>query len=135
MTPMNQPYPTPAGRARAEIARRRTLAEAATEGPWKGGRVGLMGGRIGVVVSQADSGLFIVADRDQAARAEDARHIAANDPTHVLAVLAAADAVLSRHQPNPVGSWASACTVCEDHLWPCPDAAAVLALYAPEPTP
>lgn len=118
--------------ARAEIARRRALAAAATPGPWKGGRVGLMGGRVGVVVSSADTGLFVIADRDQAARAEDGAFIAANDPAHVLAVLAAADAALGRHAAcdHQQCTHEPACAVCWTS-WPCPDSAAVLDLYAP----
>lgn len=125
--------------ARAEIARRRTLAAKATPGPWRGGRVGLMGGRIGVVVSSADTGAFVLGDRDREARGEDAEHIAANDPAHVFAVLAAADATLDLHEGMRLHDGTTACDWCSCHCperpsetpWPCPDAAAVLDLYAP----
>jgi hypothetical protein len=119
--------------ARADIARRRALAEAATAGPWRGGRVGLMGGRIGVVVSSADTGTFVLGDRDREARAEDAAFIAANDPAHVLRVLDAADAVLDRHTSD--GHIDSHDCNGYSHGFDgslCPDAAAVLDLYAPQ---
>lgn len=120
--------------ALTEIARRRTLAEAATPGPWAATRMGLRGGTIGVVVSSAVTRWFVLADRDHEARLEDGRHIAANDPVHVLAVLDAAEATLDRHVHDGDGEclW---CTVGGGYpqrgLWPCPDAAAVLDLYAP----
>jgi hypothetical protein len=129
--------------ARAEIARRRALAEAATAGPWRGGRVGLMGGRIGVVVSSAETGTFVLGDRDREARVEDAVFIAANDPTHVLQTLAAADAVLDRHARTHVcqGRWLNdteaAAGSAGRYVWPhlvCAEVQAVLDLYAPQET-
>jgi hypothetical protein len=130
--------------ARAELARRRALAEAATAGPWRGGRVGLMGGRIGVVVSSAETGTFVLGDRDREARVEDAVFIAANDPAHVLAVLAAADTVLDRHARTHVcqGRWlddpeAAVGDTVGRYVWPhlvCAEAQAVLDLYAPQET-
>jgi hypothetical protein len=126
--------------ARAEIARRRALAEAATAGPWRGGRVGLMGGRIGVVVSSAETGTFVLGDRDREARVEDAVFIAANDPAHVLRVLDAADATLDRHAPvqwkdyDGEGFDCAGCPGAAQVPWPCADAALILDLYAPQET-
>jgi hypothetical protein len=128
--------------ARAEIARRRALAEAATAGPWRGGRVGLMGGRIGVVVSSAETGTFVLGDRDREARVEDAVFIAVNDPAHVLRVLAAADAALDRHARTHTcqARWlddpaAAGGDGAGRYIWPhlpCAEVQAVLDLYAPQ---
>lgn len=64
----------------------------------------------------------------------NAAHIAANDPAHVLAVLDAAEATLRRHRREDASPYCC-CGWCStsQHTapWPCPDAAAVLAIYAP----
>lgn len=67
---------------------------------------------------------------------DECAHIAVNDPAHVLRVLAAAADVLRRHVPVP-DRWPGAksgdldCSAGEG-WWPCPEALAVLAVYAPE---
>ncbi|MCU1592432.1 MAG: hypothetical protein JWP11_3688 [Frankiales bacterium] len=121
--------------ARVEIAQRRSHAEAATAGPWSADDR--------EVWQSADQETVVVrswVDEND----PDIAHIAANDPAHVLAVLAAADATLDRHavaawwdpefmddgDPAPCGT----CTYdARRVVWPCPDAAAVLDVYAPEP--
>lgn len=76
---------TPAVILRRASERMRELAQAATSGPWVGHRIGLMGGRVGVVVSQPH-GAFVMVDRDNEARTEDAAHLAAWHPAVALAV-------------------------------------------------
>lgn len=115
--------------ALAEIARRREVARAATVGPWSSTRLLLRNGYPGVVVSSESTGRFVIADRDREARLEDGQFIAANDPTHILAVLDAAEATLRRHWSDPESG--DYCYRCEVLAWPCPDAADVLDLYAP----
>jgi hypothetical protein len=116
--------------ARAEIARRRAQAEAATAGPWESffGKV------------QADGDLVAAVALTYA----NATFIATNDPAHVLLVLAAADALLDRHAPRTEAPWPGMCATCLEPgvgdpdpvpmPWPCPDAQAVLDLYAPQET-
>jgi hypothetical protein len=104
--------------ARAEIARRRALAESVLM--WRDGdewkrTVARIGG--GTVSGQ---------------------HAAANDPAHVLRVLAAADAVLDRHWPDPKYRTGGqpACIAGNWHApWPCADAQTALDLYAPQEQP
>jgi hypothetical protein len=120
--------------ARDEIARRRALAEAATPGPWEAGErcvfyggndhPALLNGRTGSLVSDGYDGDGGVDTPESAA------FIAANDPAHVLGVLDAAEKVLERHArtlSRPLCAW-------DGKSWPCPDALAVLDLYAPEAT-
>lgn len=74
--------------SRAELARRRALAQAATPGPWRGGWIIRRGGRPAVLVNSLHTGKFVLADTDPEARLEDVRHIAAAaDPAHALAAL------------------------------------------------
>lgn len=78
---------TPSALLREAARIMRELAEAATPGPWIGHRIGLMGGRIGVVVAQPPPhGAFVMVDRDNEARIEDAKHIASWHPAVALAV-------------------------------------------------
>lgn len=70
-------------REAARIMRER--AKAATPGPWEAGRIGLMGGRVGLVITQPH-GSFVMVDRDNEARIEDAKHIASWHPAVALAV-------------------------------------------------
>ncbi len=120
--------------ASTEITRRRALATAATPGPWRHTANGW------VIYEDGDVARALARDvdgeRDPREAEHDARHIAACDPTHVLAALDAAAAVLDRHAPYRTAvmtrDW---CRVCAGDDWPCPDAAAVLDLYAPQETP
>jgi hypothetical protein len=108
-----EPAPGRLEKARAEIMRRRAYAETARATGW------VYGVRAG----------------DEPTLAAVRAHIeAASLPSHVLQVLAAADATLDRHGPCPECFPHSPDPHCEgDGLaWPCPDAAAVLDLYAPE---
>ena len=78
---------SPAVLLREAASKMRELAGAATPGPWIGHRIGLMGGRIGVVVAQPPPhGAFVMVDRDNETRTEDAAHIAAWHPAVALAV-------------------------------------------------
>jgi hypothetical protein len=65
-------------------------------------------------------------------------HIAENSPAHVLAVLTAAAATLDRHAPleRPwlLPDERRLCTADRHAMWPCPEALAVLDLYAPDGT-
>lgn len=99
--------------ARAEIARRRQLAEVVLpDEAWPEERVrDRLEGRLSSV---------------------DAAFVATSDPVHVLAVLAAADATLDRHAHYEAEGTCDHCAGSRE--WPCPDAAAVLDLYAPEVT-
>ncbi len=75
-------------------------------------------------------------------QAGDSQFIAANDPAHVLAVLDAAEATLRQHgQWGPPGNWRAYYCIGDhprdrdghpDADWPCPDAAGLLDIYAPE---
>lgn len=107
---------------RQELEHRRQLAAAATPGPWVGQRMGLRGGRIGVVVSSTVSRRFVIADRDQEALLEDGQHIAANDPPHVLATLDVHTALLDVVALHSLFCDCDACTVADR----------LLDLYAPE---
>lgn len=103
--------------ALAEIVRRRELAQAAAPSPWQ-------------AIGRYVDGHFAVAICNTLRYDEQsARHIAANDPAHVLAVLDAAEATLRRHAPMSSGV---VCSSYDCDGWPCPDAAALLDLYAPE---
>lgn len=127
--------------ARTDIARRRALAEAATQGRWKLWGMAVMADQDGT--SNVDTALPVACTEDvRALRTWNAEHIAANDPAHVLAVLAAADATLDRHRRRALRSapdepyCSNCCQLTHDNdlvyaAWPCPDAAAVLDLYAP----
>lgn len=118
--------------ARAEIARRRALAEAATPGTWTTSKAPCIVYRSGDLIA-------VVHDSD--IQTGDAAYIAANDPAHVLPVLAAADATLDRHARTHTcqSRWLDDGQAAGDgaygrYIWPylvCPDAAAVLDLYAP----
>lgn len=126
--------------ARAEIARRRVLAEESLtvlgpdweqiDEPWPT--------RALTDPSRLASRLLTSARR--------AQFILANDPARVLAVLTAASAVLDRHLQHGESHPRHAGRCCQCVLvtpngrpvmqpWPCPDAAAVLDLYAPEQQP
>jgi hypothetical protein len=97
--------------ARAELARRRTLAEAATPGPWRGGWIMRLSQRPAVLVNSLHTGKFVLADTDPEARQEDAHHIAAAaDPAHVLAVLDMHGRVLDL---VALHSLACDCTACD----------------------
>ncbi len=128
--------------AREEIRRRRALAEAATPGPWE------------VRAGQSpEFDLVVVDERGTWGLAEgfyyaDATFIAANDPAHVLKGLKKDEKVLDRHAPVTVqtgskthggpAEFSQRCRYCVGSLgwsYPCPDALAVLDLYAPEVTP
>lgn len=118
---------------RAEIARRRELAQSVEhfESPWRMvyGDDGI--GAVGYQCSDPDGGLVCETPDYGTWRLPD--FIAAQDPAHVLAVLAAADVVLDRHVECGHRQCVDdrACDLCWKP-WPCPDAAAVLDLYAPE---
>ena len=132
--------------ARAEIARRRTLAVKATAGTWTP-----WGDRSAPYDGEDDPpppDYWRVSVRDERAhvdtdRAEDAEHIAANDPSHVLAVLAAADATLDRHAYGEERNGTIfGCRICGLTAkatetgyvaLPCADALAVLDIYAARP--
>jgi hypothetical protein len=129
--------------ARAEIARRRALAEAATAGGWVAVRPPKMGAAAADLWSLAPY-VCIASSGGYPIRRADAGHIAANDPAHVLRVLAAADATLDRHARTHVcqGRWLDDPEAAGDdstgrYVWPhlvCADAQAVLDLYAPQET-
>jgi hypothetical protein len=123
-----EPAPGRLEQARAEIARRRDITRSAVtvldadwtkrEEPWP---TAVFAGR------PEQLSMRLLTSRRRAT------HILDNDPAHVLQVLAAADATLDRHGPCPECFPHSPDPHCEgDGLaWPCPDAAAVLDLYAP----
>ncbi len=122
--------------AREEIRRCRALAEAAgltaDSAGWD--PYGRDVWAVGSSLRGGDYPLHEVSDRwhDRDAVAL-AAFIAANDPEHVLAVLDAAEKVLERHQYDD--GWCSRCGVpIDDDMTGCPDALAVLDLYAPEAT-
>jgi hypothetical protein len=142
--PTRGPVVTRVALARAEIARRRALAEAATTGPrraWNDGHLSSAAPdtRLGGLLRPTP-----VADLDHHQRLADACYIAANDPAHVLRVLAAADAALNRHARTHVcqARWlddteAAAGDTVGRYIWPhliCIEAQAVLDLYAPQET-
>jgi hypothetical protein len=134
--------------ARAEIDRRRKLAESATHGGWVatsdplGEHVedGSGRGRLAMGLGEDVPSDHCCFGRGKA----DAQHIAANNPEHVLAVLVAADAAFDRHSPRPAPPWVGMCTTCIEvgpgdpdpvpMPWPCTEARSLLDLYAP-PTP
>lgn len=128
-------------RARAEIARRRALAEQATPGPWTY-RPQDGDGVADILAERVPGGILLDADEDYGAP-QCLAHIAANDPTHVLAVLAAADATLDRHARTHLcqARWLNDDEAADPderghYLWPplvCADAKSVLDLYAVEP--
>ena len=99
MTVVTEPMVTasPAVLLREAASRMRELAQAATPGPWIGHRIGLMGGRIGVVVAQPPPhGAFVMVDRDNETRTEDAAHVAAWHPAVALAVANWLDVIAQR---------------------------------------
>jgi hypothetical protein len=122
--------------ARAEIARRRALAEAATAGPWEADTNGCCVG------SHAADGWFVIEQYSRDDPDADIAHIAANDPAHVLRVLAAADAALDRHARTHTcqARWLDNPAAAGDdgagrYIWPqlpCAETQAVLDLYAPQ---
>lgn len=134
--------------ARAEIARRRSLAESATPGPWHD--CFSVHGDPTVVTDPDRAAFTVVADISTRpadyGRANTWHIAAAADPVHVLAVLAAADATLDRHARTHTcqARWLdddqaaeNAAPTTGQYVWPvlhCADAAAVLDLYAPEPS-
>lgn len=98
-------------RARAEIARRRDLAQEA--------------------INPSRSWRQDFCDVDSYSR-----FVTANDPAHILKVLDAHLAILDRHTPIYVETASNDVVQCEcAQTWPCPDTRAVLDLYAPEGTP
>jgi hypothetical protein len=113
--------------AREEIRRRRVLAQAATPGRWTTQRGNIVANGCRVAAADDWSGLL---DRLPAPE-RNAAFIAANDPAHALTVLDAAEKVLERHAPMADGF--GFCEECEFE-YPCPDALAVLNLYAPGAT-
>lgn len=125
--------------ARAEIARRRALAEAATPAPWTsfGDRSAPWNGW----PEDPPSDYWRVGHYDLPAHMDaefpvDAAFVSVNDPAHVLAVLAAADAALDRHgQWSAVGLAPGDWCPADGDDYPCPDLRRVLDLYAPESTP
>jgi hypothetical protein len=126
--------------ARAEIARRRALAEAATAGPWHqepntmAGRVWVsMGSRLFPKAMGRPGSMFdCQAEGDQRQAASNAVFIATNDPAHVLAVLAAADAVLDRHAGWHWCTPRANAPAYRTYTEMCPEAQAVLDLYTPQ---
>jgi hypothetical protein len=128
--------------ARAEIARRRALAEAATPGPWHD--CFSVHGDPTVVTDPDRAAFTVVADistRPLDYGRANTWHIAANDPAHVLRVLAAADAALDRHarthtcQARWLDDTEAAAGSPGRYIWPhllCAEAQAVLDLYAPQ---
>jgi hypothetical protein len=117
---------TPVELARAEIARRRELAKAANTDR---ARTPYGDTRIPPVPPEAWGSLI-----DNYLGGPVGGHCAVNDPAHVLAVLAAADAALDRHTgwhwciPRPGAPAYRADTET------CTEAQAVLDLYAPQET-
>lgn len=104
------------------------VCEAAPPGPWE--------------ASDQEAGWTVdrisVDDNDHGEEIVDwlagpiAVHIAAHDPTFMLAMHRANLATMERHAPCEDGC--GYCLVCT-RRWPCPDVVPLLDLYAPEPQP
>lgn len=66
-------------------------------------------------------------------RHENAAHMVANDPAHVLRTIAAHRAILGRHSPTSAEPWVGPplCRWCDidSGPWPCPDVLDLAAIY------
>jgi hypothetical protein len=117
------------------------IARAATPGPWRQGSIT----EFGTADVHALNDRVTAAYSEPCCAAEDALHIAYNDPIMALRTVAAHREILDRHAPRPIINGSSEprgveCSVCVADVnfwvdsidyedWPCADVRSLAAIY------